>query len=451
MRNLLHNRRGSVAFATVVALVPLIGVIALGAEAGSWYVTKQHAQNAADAGAYSGALKLACSLAASSCTDTQTVDYRSKQFAAQNAFCNTGDTAYPGSTCASSLSSGTSQNVQIASLDLWNGASGKFVQVTVSQTQPTYLATVLGLSSVTIGATAVAQVQGLDVPGPCVLALSGSISFQGSPNINSPGCGLASNSTGNNAINFTGGGMSIDVGSLSTSGGCTGKAAYCQASYTYTHMPPINNPFSALDGITLPTLPNCSDSKNLTAYSAATPCKNNNFSLAGNKDINLPAGVYFISGTLELKGNASITGTALFILLPGASFSMKGTGTVKIVGNPSVAPSQLPTALQPYAALFQNMALYYASSTAVTFGGNSNITLTGNIYAPNAAVTFQGNPTYNQSGTASQDPTGNTAGCGQLIAASVAFNGNATFNNTQCSQGVNGTQLQATRYVQLVR
>ena len=34
MRNLFRCRRGSVAFATVVALVPLIGVVALGAEAG---------------------------------------------------------------------------------------------------------------------------------------------------------------------------------------------------------------------------------------------------------------------------------------------------------------------------------------------------------------------------------------------------------------------------------
>ena len=63
MRNLLRCRRGSAAFATVVALVPLIGVVALGGEAGSWYVTKQHAQNAADAAAYSGALRLACSIA----------------------------------------------------------------------------------------------------------------------------------------------------------------------------------------------------------------------------------------------------------------------------------------------------------------------------------------------------------------------------------------------------
>ena len=48
MHNLLRCRRGSAAFATVIALVPLIGVVALGGEAGSWYVTKQHAQNAAD-------------------------------------------------------------------------------------------------------------------------------------------------------------------------------------------------------------------------------------------------------------------------------------------------------------------------------------------------------------------------------------------------------------------
>src|SRR5436305_11534491 len=100
MRSLLHSRRGSVAFATVIALVPLIGVVALGGEAGSWYVTRQHAQNAADAAAYSGALRLACQLGALLCDDTNSLDYRGKEFAAQNAFCNAGDSiAYPGRKC----------------------------------------------------------------------------------------------------------------------------------------------------------------------------------------------------------------------------------------------------------------------------------------------------------------------------------------------------------------
>src|SRR5690349_1256648 len=121
MRKLLRCRRGSVAFATVPALIPLIGVVALGAEAGSWYVTKQQAQNAADAAAYSGGLWLACSLN-SPCTDpaSRTLDYRGKEFAAQDGFCNTSDaTAYPGSRCAT-LPNGISHTVQIASLTSWN-------------------------------------------------------------------------------------------------------------------------------------------------------------------------------------------------------------------------------------------------------------------------------------------------------------------------------------------
>src|SRR3954469_23553068 len=104
MHNLLHCRRGSAAFATVVALVPLIGVVALGGEAGSWYVTKQHAQNAADAAAYSGALRVACSTPGS-CDTAQDYVYRGKQFAARNAFCNAGE-SYPGSNCATSLPAG---------------------------------------------------------------------------------------------------------------------------------------------------------------------------------------------------------------------------------------------------------------------------------------------------------------------------------------------------------
>src|SRR5262245_18594412 len=114
MYNLLRCQRGSAAFATVIALVPLIGVVALGAEAGSWYVTRQHAQNAADAAAYAGALQLACTIGGATTCDAQTVDYRGKEFAAQNAFCNSGDTtAYPGTKCATSLPTRISQAVQI--------------------------------------------------------------------------------------------------------------------------------------------------------------------------------------------------------------------------------------------------------------------------------------------------------------------------------------------------
>lgn len=160
MRNLLSCCRGASAFVTVVALTPLIGAVALGAEAASWYVTKQQAQSAADAAAYSGALRLACT--GGGC-DAQTVDYRGKEFAARNGFCNAKDTGYPGSACLTSLAAGVSQSVQITVGNYSGGtfaaaSNGTAVQAVVSQTQPTYLAGVLGLSSLQVGATAVAQV-----------------------------------------------------------------------------------------------------------------------------------------------------------------------------------------------------------------------------------------------------------------------------------------------------
>jgi hypothetical protein len=84
------------------------------------------------------------------------------------------------------------------------------------------------------------------------------------------------------------------------------------------------------------------------------------------------------------------------------------------------------------------MALYDASNAAVQFGGTSNINITGNIYAPTAAVTFQGNPTITLS---------NGDQCGELIAASIAFNGNATFNDSSCPRGL----APSGQYVQLVQ
>src|SRR5262249_44719525 len=162
-------------------------------------------------------------------------------------------------------------------------------------------------------------------------------------------------------------GMSINLGSLSAAGGCTGNASFCNTALTYRS--PVTNPFSALDGAlttlcganpSLPAkcgLPKCTGS-GLVAYTAATPCTNDSFKAKGNTAYPLAAGVYFISGTLTLTGGSSITGTGVtFILLPGATIDTKGGGTLTLTG-PTTAPStsSLPAALQPSAALFQNMA-----------------------------------------------------------------------------------------------
>ncbi len=321
MHNLLRCRRGTAAFVTVIALVPLIGVVALGGEAGSWYVTKQHAQNAADAAAYSGGLVLACQNAGQ-CPDTQSVAYRGKEFAAQNAFCNAGDTTYPGSQCATSLPTGTSQAVQINQLTSWNGASGNFVQAIVSQQQPAYLAKVLGLSTVNIGAQAVAQVNSLR-EAPMRLGVDRLFQFPRQRKhqrarlrhrLEQYGEQCAKLHRRRDKSRHSSG---VAVGCRRLLGGRTvlwkrinlssagHQSLLCSRWRPHHVVRSEPQPPRHLRSFNYRLLQTRSGP---VAYTAATPCTNNNITTKGNAAVTLPAGVYFISGTLTLKGGSSITG-----------------------------------------------------------------------------------------------------------------------------------------------
>lgn len=465
MRVLLRTRRGSAAFATVIALVPLIGAVALGGEAGSWYVTKQHAQNAADAAAFAGALRVACSLGPS-CSDTDTVDYRGKEFAAQNAFCNAGDTSYPGSTCRGTLPSGTSQTVQIASLTSWKGINGNFVQATVSQTQRAQLAAVLGLATVTIPAIGVARVK-QPTHLPCVLATSGAITTQdASVSINAPNCGLASNGTPI-GFNFK---TSLNtppvVGSMSTAGGCSGAASLCGNVSTYN--PQVIDPFSALtSAISGLTLTACGSK--LQPYVTIDPvtspghCANNNKTFNSVTSIT-DSGVYFFSGGLSLGGNGGLrtcTGvasdpdpvcttaaqlkkgliTATIIVLPvsGNKTTLKmAGGSVFNIAAPTTAPSApsgIPSQLASVANLLSNMALFDPETSPQTTG-TSIMSGSGVFYLPKA------NP-LNWQGTS----TGNVSTCTEVIAATITLSGTPNFNNQGCPTSI----LLTSQIVELVQ
>ena len=446
MHNFFRCRRGSAAFATVVALVPLIGVVALGGEAGSWYVTKQHAQNAADAAAYSGGLRLACSNVAS-CTDTQSVDYRAKQFAAQNAFCNAGDTSYPGSQCVTTLPTGTSQTVQINSLTSWNGVNGNFVQAVVQQTQPAYLAHILGLSTVNIGAQAVASVV-TPANVPCVLAAAGPVTFQDAAvQVNAPNCGIASNGTPI-GIDFKVAPKQLNVGSLSTSGGCSGSLCGSVSPPVITYAPPVIDPFSglksAITSLSNVTWPPCSG---LTPYTASNPCVNKlPSSQQSRSNAITQSGVYFFSDLTLTGGGNLFTCTvgnpdpgcsgvtqnvsATIILLPNpnpskSALSMTGNSFLNITA-PTTAPSAsaLPSQLGSVANLLANMAIF-DFETSPKIGGTSTMSGSGVFYLPNAnPLNYQGNS------------TSSISTCTEVIAASIKFSGTPNFDNSGCSDNI---------------
>jgi Flp pilus assembly protein TadG len=380
MRKLLTDQRGSTALATLIAMTPLIGMMALGTESVSWYVTHRHAQHAADTAAYAGALSLACQATTPICSDPQPAETRAQQVATMN---------------------GSWTNVTV------DQPTPGQMRAAVTQHTKTVFAKLLGINDFDIGATAAATATLLG--SPCVLALTGSVNITGT--LTAPNCGVASNSTAVNALNVTG-----TAGFYSTVGGCTGCTA---GTPTFINAQPASNPFAQLDtdtgGLTLPACPT-NNVTGLTAYTAANACTNNNFVAVRNKTYTLPSGAYFISGNLILQSGSVINGTAgvTFILLPGAGISGSG-GTLNITAPTSVSSSWLPSTLQGDASLLQGMAVYSASSLSLSLGTSG--TVKGNIYAPTATVTYQGNQT----------------GCSEIVAAAIVLPGNAALDNSGCS------------------
>jgi Flp pilus assembly protein TadG len=433
MRNLLRCRRGSVAFATVIALVPLIGVVALGAEAGSWYVTKQAAQNAADAAAYSGALALACTNSGGSCDNTQTVDYRGKQFAAQNAFCASGDSiGYPGRACPASLPTGTSQAVQIAIGDYNAGtfttppaSTGNAVRATVSQTQPGYLAAVLKLTTVTIGGQAIAQVQ--NPKDLCALSLGpdpgggGALKLGGSSSNNGTGCGMMSNGSVQFASSptFSGSGWAV-LGAT----GCspTGTCAGLGVTHNY-FMPPAWDPLQGLKGAsfnsTTGSTSPCNPSGNVTNgktcnLSPLSTGAYGGLSVNSGGTLNLAAGTYFFYNANINFNGGTVTGTDVTLVLLGSSSLSINGGTVNL---------SAPTT-NTFSSALNGVLIDDQTTANVNIGGNGVIKLGGAMYFPKADVSFGG----------TVQPTNTT--CSEVIAKTLNMSGGAYLSTTGCVPGV---------------
>jgi Flp pilus assembly protein TadG len=443
MRNLLHCRRGASAFVTVIALVPLIGVVSIGAEAGSWYVTKQHAQNAADAAAYSGALRLACSLGATACTDASSVDYRGKEFAAQNAFCNAGDTtAYPGSKCSTSLPTGVSQAVSIAigsySPGAWTTtASGHYVRAVVSQTQPAYLAAVLGLKTVNVGAQAIALVE--DAQPICSLGLgnytgsgspANSLTLGGSVSSTGAGCALMSDNTVkyNSTPTFSGSGWAVDAVT-----GCNASAGTCSnpgVPYNY-YTPYANNPLSALNSETslnsiTGNASTCKFNANSTsctlASNATGPAYGANISVSNGDTLTFASGGTFIfyNSTINITGG-TVTGTNINIVLLGnSSLSISG-------GNVSLSANMNNTTYPFLDGVLIDDQAPNKSNNAIIINGGGTVALGGAVYAPYVDVTWNG--TIQNTNTT----------CSEVVANSITMTGTAYMSTSGCAAGTVAT------------
>jgi hypothetical protein len=478
MRHLLHCQRGSTAFATVIALVPLIGVVALGAEAGSWYVTHQHAQNAADAAAYAGALRLACTLGVGATTcpvDPNDVVYRGKEFAAQNLFCGSSDsTTYPGPSgnCAAldaALPAGITRAVQIDIGDYSAGTfttppagNGNAVRARVSQQQPAYLAAVLGLTTVNIPTQAIALVT--QPSKVCALALGpdpnggGALKIAGNVSNNGTGCPVMSDYSVQFAStpSFTGSGWAV-LGAT----GCSPTNTCANPGVTHNYfMPYADNPLSKLNGesfnsrtgnsnpetkVTCPTSPAPpAGTKNCYSVAPNGTGAYGNLSVHSGDYVNFAPGTYFFdNATIKIDGG-TVTCTAC---TPWPTHTPPGTGlgvTLVLLGNSSIsitggtvnlsAPYTNTTFSDLSGVLIDDQAPN-SNPNAVKINGGGSVTLGGSMYFPNVDVTWNG-------GTQSSNTT-----CSEVIARTLTMGGGGFLSTGGCLP----TTIAYTQIVKLVQ
>jgi Flp pilus assembly protein TadG len=461
-------------FVYMSLLMPvLIGVAGLGTEGGLLFYQHRSLQSAADAAAYSAALCYSNNTTSTPCSSS-TAQAQAQAVVASYGY---------------ALGTGTNQANVSANVTPNDSNYGGLtsVQVTASRPQSAIFSSIyFPTLSNSVSATAVINgdsTVGGSSSGGCILALGktstggseqNSIYLQGNPTINTPGCGIYSNSadctyaSGSFAEDL-GGNATINAASLGTAGctnifghasvnlqtnagdtvvSCTaGSSTACTqgggtVSDPYARLWTSSSLSSALS--TYPTCQNQPSGSSIT-LAAGRYCGLN----ANGINITLSGGIYIVDCTASTCPTSGQT-TAMLIV-KNATLTDNGAGsTLVFTCSTCTTASQWPG--DALANLAGGSISLSAPSTGATAGfaiigdpsmplntafdshSNPNICLLGTSYAPAGEFQLGGTPNSGCS-------TSSSTFCQQFIANTVDFYGNATdsFNANGCSLSGGGT------------
>jgi hypothetical protein len=253
----------------------------------------------------------------------------------------------------------------------------------------TYLVT-FGVTDV-IGGKGTVTLSIVVIPSIFVLdpKAGGALTISGNASINIPG-EVAVDSSSSSAISVNGN-ASVTAASVQVVGNVkeSGNASLSPAPVTGAAATP--DPFATLSGPSTTGLTNYG-AKTVSGNSSLTICQGiySQITAAGNAKLTMNPGTYIIEGGgLTVTGNASVTGTDVFIYNAGSNYPNSGGnfGGITLSGDGTFSLSA-PTS-GPYAGIliFQSRQ----NTRAFSFSGNAASGMAGAIYAPSALVSLSGN------------------------------------------------------------
>lgn len=408
------SKSGSVQALFGLVLPALAGFAGLGIDASFWLMQKTTLQAATDSAAISAAHARYLGDTGSA-LDAEAADIMQKLYDAESSDVIVDVSSPP--------SSGAYAGNSLA------------VEVISEKDQPVYFSRLFHMEHVKVVTRTVALVTVNS--DNCILALGTQIpravEMTGSSSIDI-GCGIASNSTSNEAV-YAWGSTTVRASAISAVGDIyRGSGASVQTDGPLKpHSPKINDPYGPQGrNLQVPSLPTACTERNLTVrdtgpLSPGRYCGGIRFQ---GGTTTLQPGTYIIDGgDFRALAGASITGNGVTIVLTGSGTSY---GQLDINGNASVslyAPSGTGSAFDGI--------LFYQDRNAPSYRGNqlnsnsllggANLNLRGAVYFPSQELVFSGG-------------SSSSVDCVQLIGYKVSFTGNGALRNS-CSSNTDVTPI----------
>lgn len=357
---LLRND-GQMLILTALFSMVMFGALALMIDVALLFRAKRNLQIAADASASAGAL-----------------DY----------YFNVSSTSAASSARAAATANGVTDGVGGAAVSVYtppvdgpNTGSTGYVEVVVSQKNPTLFMKLFGMSLVDVSARAVAGSPSPD--STCVYILdpssSAAMNLQGSFDVSASHCGVMVDSNSSTALQLTGSGGYLKAGSVSVVGGVGGQTSDSSPA-PVTGVPPVSDPLR----VSGPQPPSgCSTVSSATSLTGDVSGPGTGSAICFTNSVNLDnvtlgSGIYVFENGVTTNGQVSSSSGGATLDIYGGSLSIN-TGTVFSLVAPTSGATNGIAIMEPASN----------SQTITIQKGDATGSLIGIIYAPSAALYLQ--------------------------------------------------------------
>jgi Flp pilus assembly protein TadG len=399
----------------------LLGFLGFAADVGLLSIEKEKLQSAADSAAIAGAAEL---------------NYGDWASAAQSAATLNG---FTNGANGATVSVNPSGNATPTPLYGSHAGQAGYVEVIVTQNEPTYFMRVFGFSEIPVSVRAVA---GMGTSANCIYILSGSgttVSLSNDAQLNSTSCGLVDDSSGTPAISVSGS-ANIKASSVSVVGTTsTDNSGSVISPTAMTGIVPVSDPLAYLSPPSY-TAGSCTgdpashyqggssysvgpgsnysstQSGNLVCYTSLT--------LGGNGNtVTINPGVYVVTGSLTFESGTIPGGD-------GVTFYLTGNGQLTIDNGASFNLSA------PTSGTYDGILFYQdrSDSKSASIQGGASESLKGILYFPDAALSIG-----NGSSSTFYSP---------IVANTLTIVGGSTFNEDDYATINPSSPLQTPRLVE---